>query len=179
MVNGIEQTGRAHVDEAWRPCRGLIARQLFHGVTAGRLSFEDRRSVLGSTDMARRRSAPPSMTGSRGAGSMPRPRTGSTTRPSRRHLLLAVVDGGEATVYAIHLARPCPRHSGGPAAEGAVIRYVVLSWHVDHVAGNAAFTDCPIVASACTARLPRRIGASWGGRPADPVAGPAHARDLR
>lgn len=67
----------------------------------------------------------------------------------------AVVDGGEALVYDTHVSLAHARAIRAVlAAEGAVIRYVVLShWHVDHVAGNAAFTDCPIVASARTAEL--------------------------
>lgn len=68
----------------------------------------------------------------------------------------AVVDGGEALVYDTHVslahARAIRAHLA--AAEGARVKYVVLShWHVDHVAGNAAFADVPILANRLTANL--------------------------
>jgi cyclase len=78
----------------------------------------------------------------------------------------ALVDGSDAIVYDTHIS----------AAHGAWIRraleglgvrrmVVVLShWHLDHVAGTAAFADCEIVASRLTAeRLAARRGAIEAG----------------
>lgn len=64
----------------------------------------------------------------------------------------AIVDGGEALVYDTHASieqawivrRALER-------EGVRRMTVVLShWHADHVAGNAVFADCEIVANAAT-----------------------------
>lgn len=67
----------------------------------------------------------------------------------------AVVDGGEALVYDTHVSLAHARAiRAALAAEGAVVTRVVLShWHVDHVAGNAVFADCPILANSRTAAL--------------------------
>ncbi len=67
----------------------------------------------------------------------------------------AVVDGGEALVYDTHVSLAHARAIRATlAAEGARVKYVVLShWHVDHVAGNEVFADCPILANRLTAEL--------------------------
>lgn len=65
----------------------------------------------------------------------------------------AIVDGNEALVYDTHISL---EHAGAIREElsrrGVDRIVVVLShWHLDHVAGNAAFKDCEIIASARTA----------------------------
>ena len=67
----------------------------------------------------------------------------------------AIVDGGEALVYDTHIS----------VAHGEIVRKtlrargverprVVLShWHADHVAGNAVFADCEILAQPATFEL--------------------------
>jgi glyoxylase-like metal-dependent hydrolase (beta-lactamase superfamily II) len=69
----------------------------------------------------------------------------------------AVIDGEEALVYDTHTT---PEHGrqvrAALEAEGARRFTVLLShWHLDHVAGNAAFRDCEILATARTAELLR------------------------
>ncbi|HEY6729811.1 MAG TPA: MBL fold metallo-hydrolase [Solirubrobacterales bacterium] len=69
----------------------------------------------------------------------------------------AVVAGTEALVYDTHTT---PEHGRRvrAALEAAGVRSftVLLShWHLDHVAGNTAFRDCEIVATARTAELLR------------------------
>lgn len=67
----------------------------------------------------------------------------------------ALVDGDEALVYDTHISIPHAEIVRRTLAEAGVRRItVVLShWHKDHVAGNAVFADCEIVAHALTARL--------------------------
>lgn len=65
----------------------------------------------------------------------------------------AIVDGGEALVYDTHIS---VQHAGAIRAHveslGVTsIRVVLSHWHKDHVAGNAAFADCEIIALALTA----------------------------
>jgi glyoxylase-like metal-dependent hydrolase (beta-lactamase superfamily II) len=67
----------------------------------------------------------------------------------------AVVEGEEALVYDTHTA---PEHGrqvrAALEAEGVRSFTVTLShWHLDHVAGNTAFRDCEILATARTAEL--------------------------
>ena len=67
----------------------------------------------------------------------------------------AVVDGASAIVYDTHLSLA---HAGfirrTLEARGVRdIRVVLSHWHLDHVAGNAAFADCEIIACEETARL--------------------------
>ncbi len=67
----------------------------------------------------------------------------------------AVLDGDEALVYDTHTT---PEHGrvvrAALEAEGVRDFTVLLShWHLDHVAGNTAFRDCEILATARTAEL--------------------------
>jgi len=69
----------------------------------------------------------------------------------------AVVEGDEALVYDTHTT---PEHGrevrAALEAEGVSTLTVLLShWHLDHVAGNSAFADCEILATARTAELLR------------------------
>ena len=62
-------------------------------------------------------------------------------------------DGAEALVYDTHVS---PDHGAFIRAtldDMGITRFtVVLShWHLDHVAGTAAFTDCPVIANTKTA----------------------------
>jgi cyclase len=67
----------------------------------------------------------------------------------------AVIDGPFAIVYDTHLsiahAQAIRRTLEGRGVRD--IRVVLSHWHLDHVAGNAAFEDCEIIACAETARL--------------------------
>src|SRR5204863_1167220 len=67
----------------------------------------------------------------------------------------AVVDGGEALVFDTGVSVGHGRAMRDTLENlGANRITVVLShWHLDHVAGNAAFGDCEIVASPRTAEL--------------------------
>jgi glyoxylase-like metal-dependent hydrolase (beta-lactamase superfamily II) len=65
----------------------------------------------------------------------------------------AIVDGNDALVYDTHMSLA---HAGlirhTLEAEGVTsIRVVLSHWHTDHVAGNAVFQDCPIIANRLTA----------------------------
>jgi len=69
----------------------------------------------------------------------------------------AIVEGAEALLYDTHTT---PEHGrevrAGLEAEGVGSFTVLLShWHLDHVAGNSAFADCEILATARTAELLR------------------------
>lgn len=69
----------------------------------------------------------------------------------------AIVDGPEALVYDAHITLD---HAAAVRRalqrEGVHRITLVLShWHLDHVAGNAAFADCSIVANRLTDRLLR------------------------
>ncbi len=64
----------------------------------------------------------------------------------------ALIDGAEAIVYDTHISTAhgmLIRHT----LEGLGVRRIVVAlshWHLDHVAGTAAFADCEIVASRLT-----------------------------
>jgi cyclase len=65
----------------------------------------------------------------------------------------ALLDGEEALVYDTHISIPHAEIVRRTLADAGIRRTtVVLShWHADHVAGNAVFADCEIVAHALTA----------------------------
>jgi cyclase len=67
----------------------------------------------------------------------------------------AVVDDGEALVYDTHVSVEHARFiREALEAQGVRELTVVLShWHLDHVAGTAAFRDCEVIANARTAEL--------------------------
>ncbi|MBP1871203.1 glyoxylase-like metal-dependent hydrolase (beta-lactamase superfamily II) [Ensifer adhaerens] len=65
----------------------------------------------------------------------------------------AIVDGGEALVYDTHISLPHAEAIRTHLESLGVtsIRVVLSHWHKDHVAGNAVFVDCEIIALALTA----------------------------
>jgi cyclase len=67
----------------------------------------------------------------------------------------AIVDGGEALVYDTHVSVKHARFiRAALEAEGVREFTVLLShWHLDHIAGTAAFADAEVMASARTAEL--------------------------
>ena len=67
----------------------------------------------------------------------------------------AIVDGSEALVYDTHVSVEHARHVRSFLEDKGVRKFtVVLShWHLDHVAGTAAFNDCEVIASERTAEL--------------------------
>ncbi|KQY40811.1 MBL fold metallo-hydrolase [Rhizobium sp. Root483D2] len=66
----------------------------------------------------------------------------------------AIVDGAEAVVYDTHIslahARAIRAHLESLGVH--TIRVVLSHWHKDHIAGNAVFADCEIIALALTAQ---------------------------
>lgn len=60
----------------------------------------------------------------------------------------AVVDGAEAIVYDTHISLTHARMMRETLEKAGVtsIRVVLSHWHDDHVAGNAVFADCEIIA---------------------------------
>ena len=92
----------------------------------------------------------------------------------------AVVADGEAVVYDTHVSVERARHIRR-VLEGLGVRKltVVLShWHLDHVAGTAAFDDCEIIASERTLEVLTRFkpaierGELEGTPPIDPLVLP-------
>lgn len=65
----------------------------------------------------------------------------------------AIVDGVEALIYDTHVSVERARFIRGTLERQGVERFtVVLShWHLDHVAGTAAFSDCEVIACERTA----------------------------
>ncbi|CDN50598.1 Putative bifunctional enzyme HhdD isomerase + cyclase/dehydrase [Neorhizobium galegae bv. orientalis str. HAMBI 540] len=65
----------------------------------------------------------------------------------------AIVDQGEALVYDTHIslshAKAIRTHLEGLGVKK--IRVVLSHWHKDHIAGNAIFSDCEIIALTLTA----------------------------
>ncbi|HST69851.1 MAG TPA: MBL fold metallo-hydrolase [Solirubrobacterales bacterium] len=69
----------------------------------------------------------------------------------------ALVEGEEALVYDTHTTPEHGRRIRAALEAEGVRRFTVLlsHWHLDHVAGNTAFRDCEILATARTAELLR------------------------
>lgn len=67
----------------------------------------------------------------------------------------AIVDGEEALVYDTHISLAHARTIRCRLEAMGVrrMRVVLSHWHLDHVAGNAVFADCEIIAHARTAAL--------------------------
>lgn len=82
----------------------------------------------------------------------------------------ALVDGGEALVYDTHVSEAhAAQIRRTVEALGAKKITVVLShWHLDHIAGNAVFADCEIIANrkTCAVMLEKKAaienGRLWG-----------------
>ncbi|MDW5315104.1 MBL fold metallo-hydrolase [Rhizobium sp. PL01] len=66
----------------------------------------------------------------------------------------AIVDGDEALVYDTHisLAHAAAIRAHLESLGVRMIRVVLSHWHKDHIAGNAVFADCEIIALALTAQ---------------------------
>lgn len=64
----------------------------------------------------------------------------------------AIVDGDEALVYDTHMSIPHARIVRRTLEEMGIkrVRVILSHWHTDHVAGNAVFSDCEIIASPLT-----------------------------
>ncbi len=64
----------------------------------------------------------------------------------------AVVDGTEALVYDTHISVAHARIIRETLVKAGVrnIRVVLSHWHLDHIAGNAVFSDCEIIAHRWT-----------------------------
>jgi glyoxylase-like metal-dependent hydrolase (beta-lactamase superfamily II) len=62
-------------------------------------------------------------------------------------------DGEEALIYDTHVSPEHAAHIRATLEGMGITRFtVVLShWHLDHVAGTAAFADCPVIANTKTA----------------------------
>jgi cyclase len=99
----------------------------------------------------------------------------------------ALLDGEEALVYDTHVSVGRGREiRAAVEGEGATRLRVVLShWHLDHVAGNEAFADCEVIASARTAALLARHreaieSGTLGGPPAiEPLIRPTRSFEDR
>lgn len=94
--------------------------------------------------------------------------------------MYAIHSGGEAIVYDTFASLAQAAFVRGYLERLGVRKFtVVLShWHLDHVAGNEVFADCPIVATALThAALTRHkadieAGTLWGPPPIAPLVFP-------
>jgi glyoxylase-like metal-dependent hydrolase (beta-lactamase superfamily II) len=92
----------------------------------------------------------------------------------------AVVSDGEAVIYDTHVSVAHARHIRRVLESHGVSKFtVVLShWHLDHIAGNAVFRDCDIIASERTAELLTRFkpaierGEQEGPPPIEPLVLP-------
>lgn len=78
----------------------------------------------------------------------------------------ALIVGDQAIVYDTHVSVPHARFMRAELAARGVghIRVVLSHWHLDHVAGTAAFADCEVIANARTlAHLQQRRSAIEAG----------------
>lgn len=64
----------------------------------------------------------------------------------------AIVEGDEALVYDTHMSIPHARIVRQTLEQQGVrnMRVILSHWHTDHVAGNAVFADCEIIANPLT-----------------------------
>lgn len=64
----------------------------------------------------------------------------------------AIVEGDEALVYDTHMSIPHARIVRRTLEQQGIrrLRVILSHWHTDHVAGNAVFADCEIIASPLT-----------------------------
>ena len=95
----------------------------------------------------------------------------------------AIVVGTEALVYDAHISthhaeliRRTLEREGVSA-----MRLVLSHWHVDHVAGNAVFADCEIIANSATADLivENKVALETGFPPIKPLVGPTSTFEHR
>jgi cyclase len=95
----------------------------------------------------------------------------------------AIVDGSDALVYDTHMsiahATMVRRHLEGIGVTR--MRVVMSHWHTDHVAGNAGFADCQIIAHALTARAleDNRASLEGGDPPIFPIVMPTRLYEDR
>jgi cyclase len=97
----------------------------------------------------------------------------------------AIVDGEEALVYDTHISVDRAQHIRRTLEEQGVTRLTVLlsHYHLDHVAGNAAFADCEILAGRPTyehlkyRRAAIEAGTYRGPPPIDPLVQPTRVLD--
>lgn len=91
----------------------------------------------------------------------------------------AVVDGTDALVYDTHmsLGHAAVIRRTLEAAGVRSIRVVLSHWHADHVAGNAVFADCEIIANTLTADLlvENKASLESGTPPVRPLVPPSTA----
>jgi glyoxylase-like metal-dependent hydrolase (beta-lactamase superfamily II) len=88
----------------------------------------------------------------------------------------AILDGGEALVYDTHISLDHARliRRALEMRGARHIRVVLSHWHDDHVAGNAVFEDCEIIANRLTAErlAENRAAMAAADPPIDPLVMP-------
>jgi cyclase len=85
----------------------------------------------------------------------------------------AIVDGEEALIYDTHISVENGAFIRKTLANDGIKKFtVVLShWHLDHIAGTAAFADCPIISNKRTAdHLKKHLVAIENGTSSGPPA---------
>ncbi len=89
----------------------------------------------------------------------------------------AIIDGSEALVYDTHmsLAHAAIVRATLEEAGATSLRVVLSHWYADHVAGNAVFADCEILANARTAAAlaAKRTSLEMGEPPIKPLVMPS------
>jgi glyoxylase-like metal-dependent hydrolase (beta-lactamase superfamily II) len=88
----------------------------------------------------------------------------------------AIIDSQDALVYDTHMSIPHARFVRRTLEEMGITRIIVVlsHWHTDHVAGNAVFADCPIIANRLTVRMleQNRAALEAGDPPIKPLVMP-------
>jgi len=88
----------------------------------------------------------------------------------------AVVDGADAIVYDTHISMRHAEIIRAHLQEAGVqnVRVVLSHWHLDHIAGNAVFADCEIIAHRWTkeAMLTHRVAIEAGRHHGMPAISP-------